>query len=778
MRRLRVGAFVGALATPALLAAVAITAGLDLAGWLAGLAAGWALTALLVVGRIRTGRPEILPADWVTLARALLSAGVAALVADSVHRSLPVTVLVTVCSVALALDAVDGQVARRTGTATGFGARFDGEVDAFLILVLSVAVAREYGGWVLAIGAARYAFLVAGWAVRWLAAPLPYRYWRKVVAAVQGIVLTAAASGLLPRLAGAVAVAAALVLLTESFGRDVVWLYRTGAGERSRRVVRGAASVAAVLVVWAALVAPNAISRRTLPGLLVIPVEGLALVAVGLLLPPRAGRVVATAAGVALGLLGVVKLLDAAFYEELGRRFDPVLDWGNLGPAIGVVRDSVGTAATAVVAVLVAGAVVLFVAVVTAATVRVSTMIARHPVRSARALATLATTWAICAALSLQLVPGTALASSRTTAFVLEHVRDSAASVRDQQRFAAAGHDPYSDVPAAQLLSGLRGKDVLVVFVESYGQVAVQGSTFSPGVDAVLRSGTATLASAGFSARSAWLDSPTFGGISWLAHSTLQSGLWVDNQHRYLTLTTSHRLTLSDAFGRAGWRTVADIPSDDRPWPEGTSFYHYGQIYNRHQVGYRGPPFSYASMPDQYTLSAFQRLELAPGHTPLFAEIDLVSSHTPWTPLPSMVPWDQVGDGSVFDPQPAQGVTPAVAWQNSETVRQLYGQSVQYSLQALTSWVAQLHDPNLVLIMLGDHQPATTVSGSGADHQVPISVVAADPAVLDRISSWHWQDGLQPSPTAPSWRMDAFRNRFFDAFRSSAPTALALRPTR
>jgi hypothetical protein len=122
---------------------------------------------------------------------------------------------------------------------------------------------------------------------------------------------------------------------------------------------------------------------------------------------------------------------------------------------------------------------------------------------------------------------------------------------------------------------------------------------------------------------------------------------------------------------------------------------------------------------------------------------------------------------------PAQGLTPRVAWQNRETVRQLYGRSIQYSLQALTSWVAQLHDKDLVLVVLGDHQPWNEVSGDGANHVVPISVVTSDPAVLAGIASWHWQDGLQPGPSAPLWPMDAFRNRFLDAFSATPATEVA-----
>jgi len=169
-------------------------------------------------------------------------------------------------------------------------------------------------------------------------------------------------------------------------------------------------------------------------------------------------------------------------------------------------------------------------------------------------------------------------------------------------------------------------------------------------------------------------------------------------------------------------------------------------------------------MPDQYTLAAFQRLELTPGHKPVMAEIDLVSSHTPWAPLPAMVPWSKVGNGSIFDPMPARSESPIAVWRNASTVRQFFGRSVQYSLRALTSWVTELNDPNLVLIMLGDEQPATPISTVGANHEVPISIVARDPSVFRQIASWHWQDGLLPGRFAPLEPMDAFRNQFLGAF--------------
>jgi phosphatidylglycerophosphate synthase len=774
---IRLAMILGMPATAALLGVVSATVGLGVAGWIAGLATGAAATLLIATARIRSDQPAMHPADWVTLTRAVLCAGVAGLVADSFSRPVSVTALVTLAAVALALDAVDGQVARRTGTATPLGGRLDGEVDAFLILLLSIAVSRHYGDWVLVIGAARYALLLAGWLIPWLAAPLPPRYWRKVVAAVQGIVLTVAVSGVLDRLAGMIAVAAALLLLAESFGRDVVWLYRTGAGQRTRRALRLAVTVLAVALVWGDLVVPDRAWLFT-PGVFVrIPVEGLVLVALALVLPSRPRRIVAAIAGVLLGLLTLANILNMAFYEFVDRAFNPVYDWGSILPAVGVVRDSIGPTGTDIVFAALGLGLLLLVAAITAAAIHITTVAARHRRGAARGLAALTAVWALCAGLSLQFIPGFPVASASATGLAVAQVRATQAALNDHRVFAQAisSPDPQASVPAADLLTGLRGKDVIFVFIESYGQVAVQDSSIAPGVDAVLRRSTASLARAGWSTQSAWLTSPTFGGISQLGHSTLQSGLWVNSRPRYAQLVASSRFTLSDAFDKAGWHTVSDDPSDNITWPPGTQFYHYAQIYNRYNVGYQGPNFSYASMPDQYTYAEFQRLELAPGHKPVMAEIDTVSSHSPWTPLPAMVPWNKVGNGSIFDPMPARGETPLSIYGKANLVRQAYGRSIQYSLQALTSWVTELNDPNLVLIFLGDHQPAGPVTSPGASHAVPVAIVARDPSVFRQIASWHWQDGLLPGPSAPLKSMDAFRNQFLGAF-SAPPSRTASAP--
>jgi phosphatidylglycerophosphate synthase len=214
----------GAAIQLALLTTLSVTVGLHPVGWSVGVAFG-AGTWLLLVLSLRETRSLGL-ANVVTLARTILIGGVTALVADAVTQHVPMIVVIVLASVALALDAVDGYVARSTGTTTKFGARFDMEADAFLILVLSGYVALSLGPWVLAIGLMRYAFVAVGWLLPWLRAPLPPNFPRKVVAAIQGIALAGVGTGVLSTPIAMVAVGVALALLVWSFGRDILWLWQ------------------------------------------------------------------------------------------------------------------------------------------------------------------------------------------------------------------------------------------------------------------------------------------------------------------------------------------------------------------------------------------------------------------------------------------------------------------------------------------------------------------------------------------------------------------------
>jgi phosphatidylglycerophosphate synthase len=219
-----------------LLATLAVTLGLTVEGLLAGVVYGLALCAFLSAGLQRTGMIKLGPANTVTLARAILVGGVTALVVTSFTHSVSTPALVAIAGVALALDGVDGQVARRTGSTSALGARFDMEIDAFLILVLSVYAGDRFGWWTVALGAYRYLFVAASWALPWLTAALPPKFSRKVVAALQGVVLAVATAHLLPYTVTLAALAIALGSLTWSFGRDILWLFKADRVREAARV--------------------------------------------------------------------------------------------------------------------------------------------------------------------------------------------------------------------------------------------------------------------------------------------------------------------------------------------------------------------------------------------------------------------------------------------------------------------------------------------------------------------------------------------------------------
>jgi hypothetical protein len=137
--------------------------------------------------------------------------------------------------------------------------------------------------------------------------------------------------------------------------------------------------------------------------------------------------------------------------------------------------------------------------------------------------------------------------------------------------------------------------------------------------------------------------------------------------------------------------------------------------------------------------------------------------------VPPMVGWDAIGDGRGYGATTGAGDLPDTVFQRDHTrVLTDYGRTVAYSLSSLISYVRTYGDDNLVVVFLGDHQPASIVSGEGATRDVPITIVAKDRAVLDRVAAWGWTDGLSPDAHAPVWRMDTFRDHFLQAF--SAPT--------
>ncbi|MGZ3099012.1 CDP-alcohol phosphatidyltransferase [Streptomyces sp. H72] len=537
---------------------------------------------------------------------------------------------------------------------------------------------------------------------------------------------------------------------------------------RAARAVRQGTTLLAAVLVLGALLLPNSFVALEPNRFARIPAEAV-IGAVLLLCLPRVPRLVLAALlGTGLGALTVLNLLDMGFTEYLGRGFNLVLDWGLLDDARSYVADSMGGAAATWAAVGAVGGATLLPVLMALAVVRLGELLAAHRERAARGALLAATVWMTCVALGVQTfgVPVATRSASGALEAQAHRVVD---TLRDEAAFAKeARADRFGGTPAEQLVPDLRGKDVLFTFIESYGRSAVEDPVTAPGVGRTLDSSTRALADAGFRARSGWLTSATYGGSSWLGHSTFLSGLWVDNQQRYRTVTAGDHLTLTKAFAKTGdWDTVGVMPGVQKAWPE-AEWYGLDKVYDAFDVGYRGPKFSWSTMPDQYALEAFQRLEHGRKRDrPLMAEIILTSSHQPWAPVPRMVDWDEVGDGSVFEGIEASGEKAADVIADSTRSKEGYGRSVEYSLTSLTQWLERYGTDDTVLVFLGDHQPLARVSGNGASRDVPVSVVARDPKVLDAIDDWNWTEGLKPAEDAPVWRMSSFRDRFLTAYGST-----------
>ncbi|MFI2640028.1 CDP-alcohol phosphatidyltransferase [Streptomyces sp. NPDC018610] len=534
------------------------------------------------------------------------------------------------------------------------------------------------------------------------------------------------------------------------------------------RVVSLGLTALALILVLVALLLPNKRDQFHTAAFLRIPVEALLGAAVLIALPRRPRTAVAALGGLALGVLTVLNLTDIEFNQYLGRSFDVVLDWQLLDDAQSYLADTLGGAVAALAAVGVVLLVLALLAVVALATVRVGNFLGRDRSRATRGLLLVCALWMTCSTLNLQL-DGVPVASEHTVTMLRYHEQALRSTIRDERAFArTAKADAFGATPGSQLVPDLRGKDMIFTFIESYGRSAIEDPIMAPGVDRTLDASTGALAKAGFHAKSGWLTSATYGGGSWLGHSTFMSGLWVDNQNRYRTVTAGDHLTLTEAFRKTGaWDTVGVMPGVQKGWPE-AKWYGLDKVYNAFQMGYRGPKFSWSTMPDQYALEAFQRLAHGKKHDkPLTSFVILTSSHQPWAPIPKTVGWDRLGDGSVFAGIEAAGTRPQEIITDPTRSREEYGKSVQYSVTALTQWLQRYGTDDTVLVFLGDHQPIARVSGDHASRDVPVSIVARDPKVLDKIASWGWTDGLRPAHDAPVWRMSSFRDRFLTAYGST-----------
>ncbi len=712
----------------------------------------FALVAVVVVGFVRDSHPfpAFGPANYVTSLRAVLVALVAGLIGEEPRPDVAVFAAV-VGAIVTGMDGVDGWLARRSGMASAFGARFDMEIDALLILALSILAWQfdKAGAWVILAGLMRYLFVAAGWLEHRLEAPLYPSRRRQTVCVVQILGLGLVMLPAVTRPASAWLAAGLVLLLGYSFAVDTIWLLRDGASaSRTADVLRTSdaprtsyfALVVALLVLDASLTFHNVWPT---PG---VAWGGALSVELALLLlvfaaahrwwrppSPRALRVLT-----ALWLLLILGRYTSVTAPALWGR-DLNFYWHlRLLPDVASMLARAAQAWMVIAVVLVVCAVVAFAYVAVRWALRLVARATADP-RFSRTLVVVAA--AIVFAFTVQRAFGwTPLRFTFPSPVVATFARQ-AGFVRE----AIIGNRPLPPSPSFESdWTRVQGADVLVLFVESYGAVTFERSEFAQPLEPGRQALTRAISESGYGVASAFAESPTFGGSSWFAHITLLSGLHIGNPDLNAQLMTETRDTLAKAFARHGYRSVAMMPGIWSPWPEG-EFYGFGEIYNGERLDYgERAPFGWFQMTDQFVLARLDERELdRTGRPPVFAFFPTVSTHTPFAPTPpyqpdwprilSLTPYDERDLEKTYDDQPE--------WTN---LGPKYVQSVAYIQSVLAGYIRKHANRDLVLIVLGDHQPPALVAGENAPWDVPVHIITNRAPILERLKANGFKDGLTP----------------------------------
>lgn len=517
-------------------------------------------------------------------------------------------------------------------------------------------------------------------------------------------------------------------------------------------------AVVAAAFVWLTLVLPDSPADLVALPAMAFPLELPAILLTAMALGQGgAGAAIRMLLTALLTLFAVLKVADLAMKEVLGRPFNPVADLPLIDASVRVIAGSFGVLA-GVLAVIAALLLAAGIAAVLWWALRQWSRLGRPGLWP--------TVAALLAIAVLPLHASGALAgwglpvTADATRFATARAALARRTLDDLRDFRAmAASDPM--VGRVGLLDGI-DRDVLVLFIESYGRTSFDTPFYAETHLPTLRRAEADLASAGLAIRSGFLTSPTQGGQSWLAHSTFANGLWVNDQSRHLAALASGRQGLFHHAGQAGFRTAAVMPAITRPWPEAQRM-GFDRVLASGDLGYRGKPFHWVTMPDQFTLAAVQRL-LRDGSDPrrLFAQVALITSHAPWVPVPSLLDWDQLGDGRVFNAMAEAGDPPRVVWRDRDRVRLQYRKAVDYVLQAVAAYALLTADDPPLMIVLGDHQAAASIALDDR-REVPIHIIGPDPLVA-RSAAWGLVPGLVPPDDMPPIPMQAMRDMILLGF--------------
>jgi hypothetical protein len=519
------------------------------------------------------------------------------------------------------------------------------------------------------------------------------------------------------------------------------------------------------LVFHLVLIQPNHPGAMTWGALLVFPLELPVILLVLAAVPQGAwARALRMAIVASLMLIALLKAADYAMFTALGRGFNPIADLSLIEAGLRLTVGAIGPLATvaaviaALVAVMGAGWALWWASGVWAR-LQLSRPLAVAGAGASVLFAGVATAEVgqVMGRWTLPLAPP---GSAFTARLGLERIGMARETLADLRAFeAAAETDPFAE--RGTLLQAI-DRDVLVIFVESYGRASLDTPLYAETHRATLAAAEERLSTLGLSMRSGLLQAPTRGGQSWLSHATFANGLWVSNQTSYGAALASERRTLFHIAADAGFHTAAVMPQITLDWPEASRM-GFETVLAASDLGYRGLPFNWVTMPDQFTFTALDRLlRDTASDRPFFVQMALGSSHAPWVPVPDLVPWDAIGDGTIFNDMAQSGDPPEVVWRDRDRVREQYRQAVDYALRVVFDYAARHAAEPPLIFVIGDHQAAGFVALDERP-DVPIHVIGPE-ALVAGTASWGWTEGLVPEGTVDVRSMATMRDLILETY--------------
>ncbi len=295
----------------------------------------------------------------------------------------------------------------------------------------------------------------------------------------------------------------------------------------------------------------------------------------------------------------------------------------------------------------------------------------------------------------------------------------------------------------AQAVAGLRGRDLTIIFLESFGAVLYDQPELRAATEPARRAVQQALAASGRHVVSGFFRSPTVGGASDLAHLSLLSGVDLSDPRRHDLLLTTNRPTLLHLFKQAGYQSFGVYHAVSWPWPEHV---HYGfdHYLDGPALRYDGPPITFWKVPDQIALARFeQRFPRRADSPPRVFFFPTISSHFPFNPVPPYQPdWARALTAAPFDPAELEAaLAQPMNWLD---MRGHYAASVNYVYRWLAGYFEQPEPRETIYVLVGDHQPTANITGERASWDVPVHIIGRDRELLERFKALGFCDGLWP----------------------------------